>query len=320
MQKLKHKGKVLFVFSDPGGAKPCLSLMSECDADNVLAVSDRVYSFYDDFKLPVTLPVQNYDEIIISFKPDLIFTGTSYKSSIEKEFIALAQKLFIPSWSFVDHWTSISARFRDGEGLLNLPDMVWVIDERAKNIAVSEGIDANKILITGNPYHNWLTGWKPEKTRNQFLETIGITDQGKKIIVFAPDPLSNVNGKLAYGFDEFTASAKLVELLNKNYAYVSNWLFLIKMHPNQNVSELSKIFSKQECCKLLTSDVNTNETIFFADVVIGFFSSLLLEADIMGKPIVRFLDSESNNDPFEKLDIGHKADEDRLIFQIANLL
>ena len=320
MLRLKHKGKILFVFSDPGGAKPCLALMSECTPKDVIAVSDRIYPFYKDFQVPVIFLDENYDSIIQAFAPDLIFTGTSYTSSIEKEFIALAKLYAIPCWSFVDHWTSISKRFRNEKHILNLPDLIWVIDERAKDIAVEEGIDSEKLAISDNPYHHWLSNWQPAHSRVQFLEKAGISDQNKKIIVFAPDPLSNVDGRSAYGFDELVAAEKLVELLKDNRPQINNWVFLIKTHPNQNIGELARIFKGQNDCKILPSDIDTNETIYFADVVIGFFSSFLIEANIMAKPVIRFLDSLSHNDPFEKLDIGIIADEKRLISEISNIL
>lgn len=320
MPKLKHKGKAIFVFSDPGGAKPCLSLMDEFDPGYALAISDRKYPFYKDFKHPVMLPDQSYYEIINSFKPDLIFTGTSYSSNIEQEFIDIARKESIPCYSFVDHWTSISKRFRNKQGLLNLPDFIWVIDQRAKDIAIQEGIDHHKLIISGNPYHDWLANWRPVNTREQFLQAIGVAELNKKLIVFAPDPLSNVNGKLTYGFDELILSRKLVNLIKSSHLEDSNWLFLIKLHPNQNAEELNRIFKGQKCCKLLPLDVDTNETIFFADVVIGFFSSLLLEANLMGKSILRFLGSFSRNDPFEGMNVGEKADESNIIPQISNIL
>jgi hypothetical protein len=320
MLKLTHNGKILFVFSDPGGAKPCLALMTECAAGDVMAVSDRKYDFYKDFNADVKLYDKNYDSIIQSFKPDLIFTGTSYTSTIEKEFIAIAKTYSIPCWSFVDHWTSISNRFRNDQQLLNLPDLIWVMDERAKNIAVQEGIAGDKIAVSGNPYHRWLNNWHPHTTRRQFLKEAGVDDQQRKIIVFAPDPLSNVDGKSAYGFDELSASKTLVDILDNNSQQIDDWLLLIKPHPNQNITELETIFSGQKKCKILPSDIGANEIIYFADVVVGFFSSFLIEADIMSKPVVRFLESCSYNDPFAEIEVGTVADEWKLISEISNVL
>ena len=48
---LKLKGKGLFVFSDPGGAKPILSYVALNKISNYFIISDRVYNFYTDFGL-----------------------------------------------------------------------------------------------------------------------------------------------------------------------------------------------------------------------------------------------------------------------------
>ena len=55
LKEISLKGKILFVFSDPGGAKPILSLIEEKNIDTCLAVSNRSYSFYGDFKTPVKI-------------------------------------------------------------------------------------------------------------------------------------------------------------------------------------------------------------------------------------------------------------------------
>lgn len=320
MPKLKFKGKILFIFSDPGGAKPCLALASTFDLKDVLAVSDRDYTFYRDFNCRVIKPDDGISHIIDQFKPDLIFTGTSYTSSIEKEAISLARAQSINCWSFVDHWTSISARFiYNGEA--NLPDKIWVIDEKAKAIAIDEGINEERIIISGNPYHKWLASWKPTITKADFFGEISITDISKKIIVYAPDPLSNVNGLINYGFDEISSSLAIVKIFDQLYEQSElNWLVLVKMHPNQNKTIITDIFSNKPYCKILTADVDVNKTIFFSDMVLGFFSSFLLEAQIMNKKVIRFLVTQTINDPFGTFDVGTKVDENSLLPQIVNIL
>lgn len=314
------KGKILFVFSDPGGAKPCLSLTKGKSNSDILAVSDRDYSFYSDFEVPVRLFKGHPASLLDSFVPDLIFTGTSYTSEIERSFIALAKEKGIPCWSFVDHWTDISKRFVNRDGELVLPDLIWVIDDRAKRIGVEEAIDADKLIVTGNPYHYWLADWKPSIIKEEFLKMISHDILGKKLVVFAPDPLSNINGKDIYGFDELTATAKIVLLLNQHKHEVKNWVILIKAHPNQNINALKDVINYHPSIIVVGPEVNVNDTIFFADAIIGFFSSFLLEASIMRKPIIRFLNDDLENDPFGDLKIGKITNDKALIGEISKYL
>ena len=78
-------GAGLFVFSDPGGAKAVLSkaLALQAKGKEVFLVSDRRYSFYDDF-LPLTINEvpDNIDDFIYKMKPGYLFSGTSYNFDI----------------------------------------------------------------------------------------------------------------------------------------------------------------------------------------------------------------------------------------------
>ena len=313
----KLKGKVLFVFSDPGGAKPCLSLIEENNLFSAIVLSDRNYSFYNDFKTKVKILDKEFEQLIEFFNPDLIFTGTSYTSEIEKHFIKIAKRRNIPCYSFIDHWTNISKRFEDVNGIRTFPDKVWVIDNRAKQLAIGEGIDEIKIVISGNPYHNWLKNWRPKISREDFFKQLGLQDQ--KILIYAPDPLSNVNGIEKYGFDELTATSLLVDLFNAHQNELKEWRVLIKAHPNQNKTKLNKIIKGDNKFIMLPNEVETNETICYGDVIMGFFSSFLIEASIMNKTVVRFLEEPIENEPFTNLNIGNMVNKKSLISFLKTL-
>jgi hypothetical protein len=97
------KGRGLFVFSDPGGAKPLLALLKlRPELKNYLVVSDRNYDFFSDFNIPVaSYTSESANEVIKEFNPDFIFTGTSYTSKIELNFVLAAKRFNIPSYSFL---------------------------------------------------------------------------------------------------------------------------------------------------------------------------------------------------------------------------
>jgi hypothetical protein len=315
----KLNEKTLFVFSDPGGAKPLLSLAEENNLTDVLVVSDRSYSFYKDFKTKVKIIDKDIDTIISFFQPSLIFTGTSYTSDIEKKFIYAASEKKIDCCSFVDHWTDISKRFETEPGKFIIPDKIWVVDERAKIMAVGQGIEEQKIVISGNPYHDWLRKWKPEMNKNQFKTEACLLISQQQIIVYAPDPLSNVNGIEVYGFDELSATSLLVEFFNKHRSELANWIVLVKVHPNQNHDMLEKIISLSSSFHLLPHDIDTNTTIYYADVVMGFFSSFLIEADIMNKRVLRFFDKPAINDPIRELQIGVEVNITSLLKELKKI-
>ena len=313
MHQIYLKGKVLFVFSDPGGAKPILSLIENENLSDSVVISDRIYPFFKDFRSRVEPCNEEVETIIDKYKPDLIYTGTSYSSNIEKKFIRFAVLNGIQSVSFIDHWTSMRKRFEDEKGSLILPDQIAVIDERAKQIAINEGLDENRIAITGNPYHKWLSRWKPIVTKQEFLHSIGLDKLNKKIALYAPDPLSNVNGFSTFGFDEISSTKEIIEAISEESNICHDWIILIKAHPNQNLNKLKSLLVNNDMFKLLPPEIDTNTCIFYSDIIIGFFSSLLIEANILKKNIFRYLPLELKNDPIQELNIGSIVNKQSLI-------
>ncbi len=312
--------KILIVFSDPGGAKPCLSVASKLTGNEVLVISDRSYGFYQDFGIAVKIVNQLHelDEKISSFAPDLILTGTSYTSRIEKKTIALAKQKKIKVISFIDHWTSMLARFRDDQGTVTLPNVVYVIDEKARHLAIEEGIPLELLKIHSNPYHSWLRKWKPRTNRDAFLKRLNI-DPNRKIILFAPDPLSNINGIETYGYDEIVALKKLLNIINLNSRLIDGYHFLLKTHPNQVLHDIRVILEDQASFDIVPPDIDTNESIYFSDCIIGFFSAILIEAELMNKAVIRYIPKSSIEDPFRDKNVGIVADEDNLLEEILKL-
>lgn len=290
----------LFVFSDPGGAKPLLSLVKKIkkSLNFYKIVSDRNYSFFKDFDLEVSNPILTEETEFKETKPDFLFTGTSYTSNIELRYIKEANRLGIKSFAFVDHWTSFNERFILNEETV-YPTRILVVDETAKNKAIVAGIPQNILEVFGNPYHQFISEWKPSISKEDFFSQLGLNIIGKKFIIFAPDPLSNVNGEFEYGFDEVSGTQKLCESIK---GHKETYVFLLKLHPNQNLDRIHKVVSKHFL--ILPTDVDTNSLIYFSDLVLGFFSSFLIEANLMHKPVLRFLVDGIKKDPFECMNIG----------------
>jgi predicted glycosyltransferase len=311
---MKANEKGIFVFSDPGGAKAVLAeafFMKKKGLTDIRVYSDRKYSFAKEFEAEVLEPLPSPDVIISEFKPNFIYAGTSYTSDIELNFIAAAKKKGIKSIAVIDHWTSMKARFLRKDEFI-FPDEIHVIDERAKAICVEEGIDAGSIRITGNPYHQYLKQWKPTEDKKTFLGKLGIKDD-KKIVVYAPDPLSNVNGKEKFGFDEVSATGQIGQLLDKNSFY--HFHFILKTHPNQNTQKISP----SEKMIMANDTIDSGTLMYYADLVIGFFSNFLLEAALLGKKVLRFHPLPLINDPLESTGTGKIVDLEGLKLELNDL-
>lgn len=299
----------LIVFSDPGGAKPCLALADKwLQNHDILVCSDREFAFFECFGIKVRkCSTDQADAVIKEFGPCSIYTGTSYSSDFERAFLAKGRERGVPTSSFVDHYTQFRSRFVLGDDLI-LPDEVNVLDERAYNLAVEEGIPHDRIHITGNPYHDYLRRWTSSISRSDLWRKLGFFDSLGPVLLFAPDPLSNAGGIDKFGSDERLILRYLMDALEEIGDPVQ---LVIKAHPNQNIKYLEDAlgdrFEKLGInCFIAGPEIDSalNDLIVRSDLVIGMFSSLIVEAEILGVPTLRLLCGLSIEDPLNGIAVG----------------
>lgn len=303
----------LIVFSDPGGAKPCLSLaMKWQESDEILACSDRKYAFFEIFGIPVRdcrgeTPKAIFDE----FCPDSLFTGTSYTSRIEMDFVREAAKRGIPSASFVDHYTDFEVRFGTGSERI-LPDVIHVLDNEARALACGAGLPVEKIRTTQNPYHEFLRQWRSKMSKEEIFRQLEIPLFDAKTILFAPDPLSNAGGAKKFGTDEVAVLKFVLKALGKIEDPI---LLLIKAHPNQSIDYLKnglKTVPENVRWFLISSqqDFYLNDLIQHSQYVVGMFSNLLVEADCIGTNVIQILSNIKVKNPLAKFSFTKVANDE----------
>lgn len=303
------KGKGLFVFSDPGGAKPLMALIHIYKLKNYKALSDRKYSFFKDFDVKIEKYREGKEKFFLNnYKPDYLFTGTSYTSKIEVKFIYEALKLGIRTYTFIDHYTNYKERFFINDRYV-YPKTIFLTDLNARKIAVKAQLnDHSELEVSGNFFHFFLKKWKPNISRENIIPFEKINSK-KKIILFAPDPLSNINNKMAYLFDESDVWKDLsTAFLN---VFIDNPpILIVKYHPNQNINYLKKAIKKfpvNNC--FCTDSIDTNTLIYHADIVIGMFSNILVEAQIFKKEILRHIPNTKLKDPLKQSKVGHISND-----------
>jgi hypothetical protein len=312
----------LIVFSDPGGAKPCLSLAKKWqESDEVLVFSDRCYAFFEIFGIPVRqCRCEDAHDIFEEFQPDLLFTGTSYTSRIEMNFVREAALRGIRSASFVDHYTGFEVRFGTGDMRI-LPDEIHVLDEKAAALAREAGLPERRIRITGNPYHEFLGSWRSRLTKEQVFQKLEIPLSDAKTILFAPDPLSNAGGAEKFGTDEVAILKLFLESLGE---FGLPAQLLIKAHPNQSLdylkTGLQNVPQNVEVL-LVTSEKDgfLNDLIQQTDLVVGMFSSILIEAELLGKKAIGILIGFKNGIVFQQVASNSITDKENLLLEIKKI-
>src|SRR5436190_4812379 len=236
---------IAFAFSDAAGANACIALAKILEKETgrlPLLFSNKKYS-ETGYPLTVTDLAPSFE----SLKVDCVFTGTSHPESsnqFEVNCIKRAVNANIYTISFIDHWVNFKLRFL---GLMTseYPNEIWVVDETARQLAISEGLPNGKVLVRTNPYHYFLKNyWRSQYTNKNYLEELQIPKKGLHIL-YAPDPLSIRNGKEVAGFDEKDAFDDLLLVTSRLDADVN---LVVKCHPLQPVDELQELIKRKNCC------------------------------------------------------------------------
>jgi UDP-N-acetylglucosamine 2-epimerase len=236
------------------------------------------------------------------------------------DFTCEAKKRGIHTASFVDHYTGFDVRFGFGEARI-LPDEIHVLDEKAAALAREAGLPERRIRITGNPYHEFLGSWRSRLTKEQVFQKLEIPLSDAKIILFAPDPLSNAGGAEKFGTDEVAILKLFLESLGE--AGRPTQLF-IKAHPNQSMEYLKtglKNVPKNVEVHLVPAekDALLNDLIQQTDLVVGMFSSILLEAELLGKKSLGILVGFKKGIIFQQTATSPITDKEKLFKQIKTI-
>lgn len=275
---------IAFVFSDQAGANACTALAKMVGNDaKIFLYSNRNYN--SNMKEVVHTEVQPcLNEV------ETVFLGTSHPASsgyYELNCLKEAKQKNIYTISFIDHWINFKLRFTDAKGETTYPNEIWVVDEKAKQLAIEEGLPEKTINVTGNPYHYYLKSfWKSSWEGKSYFSSLNINPNAYHI-VFAPDPLSLRNMKEKVGFSEEEALHDILEVIS---GFHDETIFLVvKCHPLQPEEILEKEIEKTGSRNVsLIKNADTLEMIHAADLVIGFYSNFLLDAKALGKNVVRY--------------------------------
>lgn len=292
LEKIRNK-KILFTYSDPGGAKIILALAALLKTKNEITIlTNRDYDFALEFNVNYNVvDAKKAIEYIQRNEFDSLISGTSYTNDFELDIINFCKSKNIFTSIFIDNWSGFDVRLKRGNKI-TIPDEVLLIDSKAKKNAIDFGIKENTIDIIGNPYWEYLKQWTPKISKTQLFKEYDISLK-KQTIYIAPDPLSNVGGIARFGFDEYAFLNKIIPTININHYNV-----VIKPHPNQNIELLNEILLNLPCT-IITDNKYHNHLIYYSNLVLSFFSNILIEAKYLDTKPLRYIEGLVSEDLFE---------------------
>lgn len=310
---------ILFFARDPGGANVIIPVYKKMESMYHCLVYAKEFA-YERIRRE-GIPVINIEEesgeekeeildFLKKISPQIIITGTSLNDFTERYLWKAAEELGIKSFAILDQWMNLGIRFsaynydeieeyRKNRIHSFLPSRILVMDELAKDSMIQEGIDDNRIIVTGQPHFDVICDMY-EQAKESY-------DKNYWNIVFVSEPIShdydNDREKDFYwGYNEKTIFNELyqcVKELSDKYSIKSR--IIIRPHPREDKKNWSNIISEYcaENVKIECDNENDSFSILKSmDVVCGISSMFLLEAFICEKDVISIEIGLRQENPF----------------------
>jgi uncharacterized protein YunC (DUF1805 family) len=294
--------KILLCATDAGGARnlaPLLRVIKKQKLSTILITSkDLIYLF--DLKNTELIDSKNVDfskinDLLIEIKPIAIICGTTRYVAIDRLLIVAGRKKGINTVVVLDEWFNYRIRFLDEHGeLVYLPDAITIMDKKAKEDAVKEGIPGHLCYITGSPSLAALTDRAEDFVKNppnlpNFLQS----NQSLPIFTFISETHAEDYGSKKgehgplgpyLGYTEHSVKNDILEIfkkINKPCVVVE------KLHPSSKEEDLDFTYNKI-IRWIRIKKTNLWSLFWHSEAIIGMRSMALLEAIIFNRPTISY--------------------------------
>ena len=287
--------RILMFSCEPGGAEVLVPVIQQLKKSDRFEVVVAAYGFAADrfaknnIQFENVSPIGENDDLAIErHSPGLVITSATSlpeRDMSEKHIWAIARKLGIPSFAFVDSWQNYSQRFSGpiaSQRMQYLPDRIFCIDEFCKEEMIRCGFPPDILFPLGHPSLSRLVS---ETTPDlQPVRDLTNPTRCSETWVFASEPIREHFGSTR-GYDQYDAARVFLEIVSKADAPVKA---ILKLHPKDNIhgfEELLREFAAVPV-EIISNQASSLEVISIADKVFGMTSIMLVEASLMGKPTI----------------------------------
>lgn len=219
---------------------------------------------------------------------DALFFGTGWKEHPERAYLKEAKQLGIPSFAFLDHWSSYRERFDypNDQWRKNLPAFVVTSDKKAEKIAKEFAL--SEVLRVNNFYQeNELSNLRNERVA-----------EGNNLL-FLSEPTKEValasHGDANYwGFDQYSA----LEDILTHFEHFNTQGLSIRLHPSEADNTYKNVLKK---FPHIRSEVYPAgfyplaKDLMRAKMIIGFDTVALYTAALLEKPVISYLPSDNRD-------------------------
>lgn len=323
--------KILLFSRDPGGANTVAPLYNKLVKRGYfvkLYGKDTALNKYEQYGLKginITNTINNIsqDEIykfLSNEYPDFLITGTSADDFTEKYLWKSAQKLNIKSFAILDQWINYGIRFSEysinqlpeyniSRNHKYMPYRILVMDTYAREQIIKEGISEKKVIVSGQPYFDYLIEKKEEINEhkvNSFKKDL-FKNKEAILITYVSEPISTTykesdDSEHYWGYTERSIFRSFFNVLdNVASRYKINVNLIIRLHPKENDDNYKDIIDNinSKYISILTDKkIDSFNLICDSDLICGMSSMFLIEAAIIGKAVLSIQIGLKRENPF----------------------
>ncbi|HVL68423.1 MAG TPA: hypothetical protein VM364_14265 [Vicinamibacterales bacterium] len=281
--------RLRFAARDPGGANVLAAWARTHPLPHALTADawtmERATPRFEGLGLPVRqFDSSGLDALRAAWAADpatILVTGTSHYEPFESVLWEIAREAGVPSLALLDTWGNVAARFTRSR-----PDAVGALDASQVAELLDGGFELKQILLAGHP---WL---REMKAKRPAAAPAGRTNEVRVLFVseaIASDVASGFNRP--FGFDEFDAFA-LVHAAAGDAARGGCAVDLqIRLHPYEDPAAFAvrlREVSHEPGVRVAIADSSQppHVQVEQADLVCGMTSILLIEAMVLGRPVI----------------------------------
>ena len=312
--------KILVTVQDPGSANVTAQVATRLMSDGKVVLSVLCFKFARDVFRRLGVPFKELhdfglrqaspaaaERILAMEAPDMLLVGTNEEiQSLERGLTVIAKARGIPVISLLDYWCNYTQRFSgespDGR-FLYLPDLIFIMDERAKDDMLAEGFPPERLFVTGHPY---LEGYVaqtrilPGRERTRFRKALRIPDH-RCLITFASETFgwtydSSYRFPLISGSRERTIIVleHVLRVLSEIVQETGLKIFLLnKLHPKNRLDQFHWIRDLDLPFPVRSVKRMDNPALIQSSrLVVGMTSMFLLEASALGIPTLQIVPRE----------------------------
>ena len=244
--------------------------------------------------------------VFARINPCIFVMGTSEnRASFAFELLEVAKECGVYSLGIVDAFVSAEQRFcgYTNEPLKYITDALLVPDVKTKKRFVELGVNDENIFNVGNPRLDAARDKALVLSQLDFKEKrkelFGDLPDNSPVVVFMSELSTGLvdseflrsNGYTLNGWGDSDARTDIVlqELIDSLVYMKPSPSLVVHLHPKENIDDY-KSYSKHIVS--LSLDGDPLQLAYFADVVVGLSTTLLLEVSAMGVPVISIVPRE----------------------------